>query len=338
MKVRENPSLQSLNTFGLDATAGLLVEIESEEDLLDLPALDPGRDLVLGGGSNVVLVENVPGTVFLNRVRGIAVIEDDGDSCLVEVGAGESWHGLVDWSLDHGLTGLENLSLIPGCAGAAPIQNIGAYGVELESVLDSVTCRDWRDGGWRVFSRADCHFGYRDSRFKQEPDRYLVSSIRLRLRRSFEPVLSYAGLAAELERSGIARPTARDVADTVVRLRRQKLPDPAIEGNAGSFFKNPLVDMEIADALRDHHPELPVWPQPDGHCKLSAGWLIEACGLKGAAEGGAAVSERHALVLVNHGRATGRDVAALAARVQRTVADRFGVELEPEPRLVRFDP
>lgn len=338
MKVRENPSLQSLNTFGLDATAGLLVEIESEEDLLDLPALDPGRDLVLGGGSNVVLVENVPGTVFLNRVRGIAVIEDDGDSCLVEVGAGESWHGLVDWSLDHGLTGLENLSLIPGCAGAAPIQNIGAYGVELESVLDSVTCRDWRDGGWRVFSRADCHFGYRDSRFKQEPDRYLVSSIRLRLRRSFEPVLSYEGLAAELERSGIARPTARDVADTVVRLRRQKLPDPAIEGNAGSFFKNPLVDMEIADALRDHHPELPVWPQPDGQCKLSAGWLIEACGLKGAAEGGAAVSERHALVLVNHGRATGRDVAALAARVQRTVADRFGVELEPEPRLVRFDP
>ena len=338
MKVRENPSLQSLNTFGLDATAGLLVEIESEEDLLDLPALDPERDLVLGGGSNVVLVDTVPGTVFLNRVRGIAVIEDDGDACLVEVGAGENWHGLVDWSLDHGLNGLENLALIPGCAGAAPIQNIGAYGVELESVLESVTCWDWREAGWHMFSRADCRFSYRDSRFKQEPDRYLVSSIRLRLRRSFEPVLSYAGLAEELERSGITRPTARDVADAVVRLRRQKLPDPAVEGNAGSFFKNPVVDAATADALLGRCPELPVWSQPDGRCKLSAGWLIEACGLKGAAEGGAAVSERHALVLVNRGSATGRDVATLAARVQAAVADRFGVELEPEPRLVCFDP
>ena len=280
MKVRENPSLHALNTFGLDATAGLLVEIESEEDLLDLPALDPERDLLLGGGSNVVLVDNVPGTVFLNRVRGIAVIEDDGDACLVEVGAGENWHGLVDWSLDHGLNGLENLALIPGCAGAAPIQNIGAYGVELESVLESVTCWDWREAGWHMFSRADCRFSYRDSRFKQEPDRYLVASVRLRLRRSFEPVLSYAGLAEELERSGTTRPTARDVADAVVRLRRQKLPDPAVEGNAGSFFKNPTVDAATADALLGRCPELPVWSQPDGRCKLSAGWLIEACGLK----------------------------------------------------------
>ncbi|MEJ2384918.1 MAG: UDP-N-acetylmuramate dehydrogenase [Xanthomonadales bacterium] len=336
MKVRENPSLRSLNTFGLDATARLLLEIETEEDLLTAPALDPDRDLVLGGGSNVVLVDDVPGTIFLNRIRGIEAVGEDGDDCFVEAGAGEDWHGLVNWSLDHGLGGLENLSLIPGSVGAAPIQNIGAYGVELESVLESVTCWNWRDGGWVVFGRDACRFGYRDSRFKQKPDRYLVTSVRLRLRRSFEPVLSYAGLAEELERTGITRPTARDVSDAVIHLRRRKLPDPAIEGNAGSFFKNPVVDAAVADALLGRHPGLPVWPQPDGRRKLSAAWLIEHCGLKGTTVGGAAVSKRHALVLVNRGGATGRDVATLAAQVQDVVNDRFGILLEPEPRLVRF--
>jgi len=337
MKVRENPSLRNLNTFGLDATAGLLLEIENEEDLLNAPALDPARDLVLGGGSNVVLVDNVPGTVFLNRIRGIAVVGEDGDTRLIEAGAGENWHGLVEWSLAQGLSGLENLSLIPGSTGAAPIQNIGAYGVELESVLDTVTCWDWRDGRWVVFDRDDCRLGYRDSRFKQEPDRSLVTSVRLRLKRSFEPVLAYAGLAEELERAGIVRPTARDVSEAVIRIRRRKLADPAVEGNAGSFFKNPVVASAVAAELQARHPDLPAWLQADGRRKLSAGWLIDACGLKGFAVGGAAVSERHALVLVNRGGATGRDVAALAARIQTRVADRFGVELEPEPRLVRFN-
>jgi len=337
MKVRERASLRSLNTFGLDATAGLLLEIENEEDLLDAPAFDPRRDLVLGGGSNVVLVGDVPGTVYLDRLRGIAVVGEDDDSCLVEAGGGEDWQALVEWSLARGLSGIENLSLIPGSVGAAPIQNIGAYGVELESVLESVTCRDWAGGGWVSFSRADCRLAYRDSRFKQEPDRYLVTSVRLRLSKSFVPALSYAGLAEELERGGIRTPTARDVADAVIRQRRRKLPDPAVEGNAGSFFKNPVIDAAAADALRGAHPALPAWPQTDGRCKLSAAWLIEACGLKGTSAGGAAVSDRHALVLVNRGAATGRDVATLAARVQAVVADRFGVELEPEPRLVRFD-
>jgi len=336
MKVRETPSLKSLNTFGLDATAALLLEIETEEDLLKAPALDPTRDLVIGGGSNVVLVDDVPGSVFLNRIRGRAVIGEDGPDCLVEAGAGEDWHGLVQWSLERGLSGLENLSLIPGSVGAAPIQNIGAYGVELDSVVERISCWDWRRGGWASFGRDDCRFGYRDSRFKAEPDRYLVTSVRLRLRTSFEPELSYAGLAEELQSAGIAEPAARDVSEAVIRLRRRKLPDPAVEGNAGSFFKNPVVDAARADALRGRHPALPAWPQAGGACKLSAAWLIDACGLKGAAVGGAAVSERHALVLVNRGGATGRDVAALAARVQAAVADRFGVELEPEPRLVRF--
>jgi UDP-N-acetylmuramate dehydrogenase len=338
MKVRENPSLRPLNTFGLDATARLLLEIETEEDLLAAPALDPQRDLVLGGGSNVVLVDDVPGCVFLNRIHGIDAVGEEDNDCVIEAGGGEDWHGLVNWSLDRGLCGLENLSLIPGSVGAAPIQNIGAYGMELESVLESVTCWDWRDGGWVVFDRDACRLGYRDSRFKQEPDRYLVTSVRLRLTRSFEPVLSYAGLAEELERAGITRPTARDVSDAVIRIRRRKLPDPSAEGNAGSFFKNPVVGAKVADELRARRPDLPAWPQPDGRWKLSAGWLIDACNLKGAQVGGAAVSERHALVLVNRGGATGRDVAALAARVRDAVADRFGVQLEPEPRLVRFEP
>ena len=199
MKVTEHPSLKSLNTFGVEASAGLLVTIESEEDVLELPPFDPARDLLLAGGSNVLLASDVPGTVYLVDIPGRQEVTDDGETVQVEVGAGEDWHGLVLWSLDRGYCGLENLSLIPGRAGAAPIQNIGAYGVELSSVLESVTAWDRQRGGWVGFDRAACRLGYRDSRFKSaEPDRYLITSVRLRLTRRFEPVLSSAGLTGEL--------------------------------------------------------------------------------------------------------------------------------------------
>jgi UDP-N-acetylmuramate dehydrogenase len=336
MKVRENPSLRNLNTFGLDASAGLLLEIESEEDLLAAPALDPARDLVLGGGSNVVLVDDVPGTVFLNRIRGIDVVGEDGDTCLVEAGAGENWHGLVEWSLARGLSGLENLSLIPGSAGAAPIQNIGAYGVELASVLETVTAWDWQRGCWTLLSRDDCRLGYRDSRFRSgDAGRFLITSVRLSLSRTFEPRIDYPGLAREL---GASKPTARSVSDAVIRLRRRKLPDPSVTGNAGSFFKNPVVTAEEAEMLRSRHAGLPSWPAADGQVKLSAAWLIEACGLKGRKVGDARVSEQHALVLVNAGGASGRDIKALAVAVQEAVYGSFGVRLEPEPLLVEFRP
>ena len=337
MKVRENPSLDGLNTFGIRASASLGIEIETEEDLLSVPVFNPSRDLVLGGGSNVVLVSDIPGTVYLNRIMGIDVVGDDGDSCLVEVGAGESWHGLVQWSLENGLSGLENLSLIPGCAGAAPIQNIGAYGVELESVVDRVSCWDWQTLSWTSFTREDCTFSYRDSRFKsREAGRYLVTSIRLRLARNFIPKLSNSGLQDELLKTGVQNPSAQDVSEAVIRLRRSKLPDPQVRGNAGSFFKNPVVTSGKAEKLLIDHPALPAWAQHNSETKLSAAWMIEQCGLKGTTVGDAEVSRQHALVLVNGGNASGHEVAELAAKVQSRVQDEFGVELEPEPQLVRF--
>lgn len=337
MKVRPNPSLKGLNTFGIPASAGLGIEIETEEDLLTIPSFNPSRDLVLGGGSNIVLVDDIPGTVFLNRIGGIDRVGDDGDTCLVEVGAGESWHGLVQWTLDNNLGGLENLSLIPGCAGAAPIQNIGAYGVELESVLQRVTCWDWQTSSWCSFAREDCRFSYRESRFKStDRGRYLITSIRLRLSRNFEPQLSYTGLHEELQRSGVHNPSARDISEAVIRLRQSKLPDPQTLGNAGSFFKNPVVLADTAEALKSRYAALPAWEQDDGKTKLSAAWMIEQCDLKGMSVGGAAVSRQHALVLVNQRNASGHDVAELAETIKTRVKDEFGVELDPEPHLVRF--
>lgn len=337
MQALETNSLRAFNSFGTQARAGLVLAIETEEDLLALPGFDFERDLLLGGGSNVLILDDVPGTVYLNRISGIEILEDDGETALVEAGAGENWHELVLWSLDRGLCGLENLSLIPGLAGAAPIQNIGAYGVELSSVLVSVTAWDWRSGAWASLPAADCAFGYRDSRFKSiEPGRYLITSIRLRLWRSFRARLDYPGLAGELERAGVTRPTARDVSEAVVRLRRNKLPDPAVCGNAGSFFKNPVLPPAEAEALLERFPGLPAWPAERGQRKLSAAWMIEHCGFKGCREGDAGVSERHALVLVNHGSASGREIEALARRIRSVVEDSFGVRLEYEPRLVEF--
>jgi len=337
MKVVQNASLQALNRFRLAATAGLLVTIENEEDLLSLPALDPQRDLVLGDGSNVVLASDIPGTVYRVRIPGRAIVETSAEHALVEIGAGEDWHRLVEWSLDQNLSGLENLALIPGLAGAAPIQNIGAYGVELASVLEGVSAWDWQRCCWTSFNATECCLGYRDSLFKSiARDRYLITSIRLRLNREFRPRLDYAGLREELGAMGITKPSARDVAEAVTRVRRRRLPDPAVIGNAGSFFKNPELGAEQAEQLADAHPGLPRWPGENGRTKLSAAWLIEQAGLKGLREGSAAVSEQHALVLVNQGTASGAQVIALARRIQTIISDRFGVELEIEPRVVEF--
>lgn len=338
MKVTEQPSLKSLNTFGLESSAALLVEIESEEDVLALPGFDPAFDLILGGGSNVVFLSDVPGTVYLNRIHGIEMAGESDDLVHIEVGAGEFWHRLVMWSLERGLNGLENLSLIPGSAGAAPIQNIGAYGVELSSVLESVTAWDWRFSCWVTLNREDCRLGYRDSIFRSgEANRYLVTSLRLALSRRFEPRTDYRGLREEIERTASGQKlTATDVSNAVIRLRRAKLPDPDESGNAGSFFKNPVVDADQADELQSRHPGIPCWPQQDGRYKLSAAWMIQSCGLKGRREGGASVSEKHALVLVNHGGASGHDISALAVEIQKAISESFGIRLEPEPRLIEF--
>jgi UDP-N-acetylmuramate dehydrogenase len=337
MKVRQNASLRSLNTLGIEAHAGLLLTIEAGDDLLSGPGFNLAKDMILGGGSNVVFATDVPGTVFLNRIMGIEVVEDNGDQVWIEVGAGENWHELVLWSLNQGWSGLENLSLIPGLAGAAPVQNIGAYGVELSSVLDSVTTWDMAENHWTTFDREDCQLSYRDSRFKsREANRYLITSLRLRLNRQFHPKLSYGGLKEELRTHGIKKPDARQVSNAVIKLRRRKLPDPASEGNAGSFFKNPIIEEEQAKELLLRYPALPAWPDDAGQLKLSAAWMIEACKLKGHRQGDAGVSEKHSLVLVNHGSASGSDIATLASKVKTRVYEEFGVELEQEPVLIEF--
>ncbi len=338
MRAEEHPSLKAFNSFGVEASAGLLLSIESEEDVLSLPALDPRRDLLLGGGSNILLVNDVPGTVYLNRIRGLEIIGEDGEFAFIEAGAGENWHELVRWTLDQGLCGLENLSLIPGSTGAAPIQNIGAYGVELSSVLHSVTAWDWSKANWTVFNRDECELGYRDSRFRsREPDRYMITSVRLRLPRRFRPHLEYEGLRDELASAGIFVPDAKDVSDAVIRIRKRKLPDPAVCGNAGSFFKNPVVTPERAEELCTRYHALPRWLDDTDQVKLSAAWLIECCGYKGKRVGDAGVSEQHALVLVNHGSASGLEIATLAREIQQAVHQEFGLRLETEPRLVEFE-
>lgn len=334
MKRLTDTSLAELNSFGVATHADEVLVLESEADLAGL-GFDPAVDLLLGGGSNVLLAGDVPGRVLLNRLPGRRVASDDGEHAVVEAAAGENWHQLVRWSLDQGLNGLENLSLIPGLVGAAPMQNIGAYGVELREHLESVTAWDLHRGELRELDNSDCAFGYRDSRFKTaEPDRWLVTAIRLRLSRRFEPRLDYAGIADELRAAGVNSPGARDVSDAVVRIRSRKLPDPALEGNAGSFFKNPVVPATQADALSTEHAALPRWPAGEGSTKLSAAWLLEHCGWKGQREGDAGFSARHALVLVNHGRASGEQLLGLAARAAHDVHQHFGLWLEPEPRIV----
>jgi len=303
---------------------------------LHVPSLDPARDLILGGGSNILLIDDVPGTVLLNRIRGIAVIEENDQYVLVEAGAGENWHGLVSWSIQEGLSGIENLALIPGLAGAAPIQNIGAYGVELSSLLHSVTAWDMHQGKWTVLSGEECGFSYRDSLFKSaQPGRYLITSICLKLAKQFEPQLAYAGLAGTLLAAGITEPVAADVFAAVISMRRSKLPDPAVVGNAGSFFKNPVISRGQLESLLQRFHDLPHWDQGPLFARIPAGWLIEHCQLKGYRLDGAEVSRQHALVLVNCGQASGTAIWKLAQHVQNVVFDRFGIPLEPEPVIYR---
>jgi UDP-N-acetylmuramate dehydrogenase len=338
MKQILNASLKHLNSFSVEARAGSLLELESEEDLQTLipqHSFDVTSDLILGGGSNIVFAGDIEGTVILNRVTGKRIVEDSNEEVVVEANAGENWHQLVLWCLGHGLSGIENLSLIPGLVGAAPMQNIGAYGVELADVLESVFTLDLKNGVAREFRQKDCHFTYRNSRFKStDAGKYLITGVRLRLQREFKPQLAYKGLGEELLSMGVDSPTARQLSDAVIRIRQRKLPDPKICGNAGSFFKNPVVSRTNADSLIKEFSSLPVYPAGN-EAKLSAGWLIEQCGWKGRSMGRAAVSEQHALVLINKGNATGHEILALADAIQTSVRDRFGIELEPEPLIIR---
>lgn len=332
-----NASLRDRNTLRVDARAAWLADIHDAAaipDLLDQAVLRDAPTLLLGEGSNVLFTRDFDGAVVTMKTRGIETLDTDNDAARIRVAAGEHWDSFVRWTLAHGQAGLENLILIPGSVGAAPMQNIGAYGVEVGEFIESVEAWDLQQRHHSVFPKAECEFGYRDSIFKRHPDRWLITAVTLRLPREWSPRIEYSGVQDELRRMGIEHPAPIHVADTVMALRTRKLPDPAVIGNAGSFFKNPLIPAAQAAALRAEHPQLPCWPAPSDTSKLSAAWLIEASGFKGLREGDAGISNRHALVLVNHGDATGEQLWALAQRVREGVRERFGVELEPEPRVI----
>ncbi len=337
-RLTANATLRSRNTFGVAATAQWLVEVEDAAALAEVFALPQLRDrapLVLGGGSNLLFAGDPPGAVLALDTHRIAVVEDGDEFALVRADAGVEWHSLVLWTLKKNLMGLENLALIPGTTGAAPIQNIGAYGTEISEFVRTVEAWD-RDAGEMVrLDRVACAFAYRDSLFKRTPERYVVTAVEFLLPKQRALKLDYAGLPEELLTMEVKSPTFRDVANAVIRIRRRKLPDPALIGNAGSFFKNPIVPAAQADALQLQHAALPVYRGDDpGSRKISAAWMIEHCGWKGLREGDAGVAASHALVLVNHGNASGQQLLSLARRIADSVQARFGVAIEPEPRIV----
>jgi UDP-N-acetylmuramate dehydrogenase len=333
--LRDAP-LEQRNTFRVPARAARYSELR---DAAGLPELLQRRELktlpllVLGEGSNLLFTKDYEGLVLRMANRGINMLEG-GEIARVRVAAGESWHGFVRWSLDHGLAGLENLALIPGTVGAAPIQNIGAYGAEVGEFIAMVECWDRRQDEFVQLDNAACAFAYRDSVFKREPERFIVTAVDFALPRRHHLKLDYAGVREELDAMGVKQPQPLDVAQAVETLRRRKLPDLAITGNAGSFFKNPLLDAERAAGLIAAHPKLPNWPAAEDRVKVSAAWLIETCGFKGVRDGDAAVSDKHSLVLINCGHATGAQIWALATRIRDSVQSRFGVRLEPEPLIL----
>lgn len=335
--LRENAPLVARNTFGVAANAELFADVRSDAGLHELLATPFARQaplLVIGEGSNLLLAGDVPGLVLSLGIAGIEIVERDGTCCRVRAQAGERWDDLVRWSVGRGLYGLENLALIPGSVGASPIQNIGAYGAEVAQTVVEVEAYDRQQGRMQRLDRKDCAFGYRDSVFKRGGDRWVITAVTFELNTAGELRLDYSGVREELQALGVDAPRPSHVAEAISRIRARKLPHPALLGNAGSFFKNPEIAADAAEALRVAHPELPVFPGTAGRAKLSAGWLIEQCGWRGFREGDAGVAEQHALVLVNYGAASGAQILDLARRIAASVEQHFGVALEPEPRIL----
>ncbi|GAB3472405.1 UDP-N-acetylmuramate dehydrogenase [Azotobacter salinestris] len=337
LQLQENLSLQPYNTFALEARARLFAEAHDDVEVREALALAAEHGLpllVLGGGSNLLLTRDVEALVLRMASRGVRVLADDGEQVLIEAEAGEPWHPFVQHTLALGLAGLENLSLIPGTVGAAPMQNIGAYGVEIKDVFASLVALDRQSGALREFSREECAFGYRDSLFKRQAGRWLILRVRFALQRTPRLHLDYGPVRQWLAEQGVISPTPQDVSRAVSAIRREKLPDPAVLGNAGSFFKNPLVSAEQAERLHIRYPDLIAYPQTDGNVKLAAGWLLERAGWKGYRDDDAGVHRLQALVLVNYGQASGRQMLGLAQRIREDIEGRFGVSLEIEPSVI----
>lgn len=354
MLVEKNVPLQSYNTFGIAAKAMQLVRLRSEADVATLLAnpANAGPKFILGGGSNIVITGDVRPMVLKVEIMGKRLVEETAKAFIVEAGAGEDWHELVAWTLANGFPGMENLAMIPGSVGASPVQNIGAYGVELQDRFDSLDAMDLETGKHFTLNAAQCAFGYRDSVFKHASTavegapgfglagRALITRVRFALPKPWKPVLGYADLDRKLAQQGVDAKdvTPQQIFDWVCEIRRAKLPDPAVLGNAGSFFKNPTVSVEQCADIIQREPKIVHYKLADGSVKLAAGWLIDACGWKGKTVGNAAVYDKQALVLVNKGGlknpVTGGEVMTLAKAIQTSVYERFGILLEPEPVVV----
>lgn len=337
LQIQQNVSLKNFNSFGIEASAKYFAEISHEDELVELfmdPQWKEVPRLVMGGGSNMLLLNDYDGLVIRMNIRGIEhrISHDD---VFVEAGAGEVWNDLVNYAVAHEYAGLENLSLIPGSVGASPIQNIGAYGVELKDVFESCRAFEIATGGFKTFTKADCGFGYRESVFKTElKGQYIIVSVKFHLSLKPDLNLRYGAIEQELNNRGITQPTIKDVSQVVSHIRVSKLPDPSTIGNAGSFFKNPVITTEQFLTILQQHPELVNYPAGDGLIKLAAGWLIEQCGWKGKTVGNTGTWKNQALVLVNHGGATGTEIYALSSQIIDSVYTKFGVLLEREVNMI----
>jgi len=338
IRFEENKNLKTLNTFGLEVYGRYFTTIHSKEELKELisePIYKANKHLILGGGSNLLFTKNFDGLVIKNNMKGIEIISEDADQAIIKAGAGEVWHEFVLNCIEKNLGGLENLSLIPGCVGASPMQNIGAYGVEIKDVFDSLTAVDAESGEERIFSKEECEFGYRESVFKHTyKNKYIIMDVSFRLTKKHVLSTHYGAINDELKKNNVSHPSIKDISNAVIAIRQSKLPDPKVTGNAGSFFKNPEVSVKQHELLRSKFENLVSYPLENGNYKLAAGWLIEQSGLKGFEKNGAAVHDKQALVIVNKNNATGNSVFELSDHVLRTVFEKFGVQLEREVNIM----
>ncbi len=332
----ENIDLRPYNTFGISAKCNVLYKIRSKHELKSIIKATEGPYFILGGGSNMLLTKDQENTILKNEIQGIEIVSENDHEIILKVGGGIVWHDLVIWSINQGFGGLENLSLIPGTVGAAPIQNIGAYGVELEQVFHSLNAIHLGTAKEETFYKADCVFGYRDSVFKQAlKGQYFISNVTFILSKKEHSLnTSYGAIQSELEARVIINPTIKDISDVVIFIRQSKLPDPSEIGNSGSFFKNPIISKSAYENLLTRYPEIPSYPVDEKHVKIPAGWLIDKSGWKGKRIGDAGSFEKQALVLVNHGNATGKEILDFAEMIIEDVNDKYGIELTPEVNIL----
>ena len=339
MKDLKHYSLLPHNTFGIQANCDRFIDMETEDDVMKLKDMLDDKDmplLIIGRGSNLLLTDDYHATVLHCSIKGKTIVKEDGNSVLLRCGAGEEWDSIVDYCVAHDWQGIENLSLIPGEVGASAVQNIGAYGTEVKEIIHSVEAVEISTGKKHTFTNEQCEYSYRQSKFKNEwKDRFIITHVTYRLEKSTDyiPKVDYGNIKSELERKGISMPTMKDIRDVVISIRKDKLPDPEVEGNAGSFFMNPIVEKATFMNLLEQYPDMPHYNVDSEREKIPAGWMIDQCGWKGKTLGKAGVHDRQALVLVNRGGATGKDILHLCNTIRNDVRQKFGIDIHPEVNI-----